>query len=61
MRSQPFQNDIRRYFEDDIRHKKDGQGGVKIVALELEILLQTIDGGIANIDPRYASRCRESG
>lgn len=50
MRPQPFQDEVGRYLENDIRHKEDSQGDVEVVALELEILGQTIDGGISNID-----------
>lgn len=59
MRSQPFQNDVRRYLKDHIWHEEDGQGDVKLLALELEISLQTIDDGIANVDTAHARRLGE--
>lgn len=37
MRSQPIQDDVRRSLKDHIRHEEDGQGDVKLVALELEV------------------------
>lgn len=56
MRPQPFQDEVGRYLENDIRNKEDSQGDVEVVALELEILWQPIDGSISNIDSGHASR-----
>ncbi len=52
MRSQPIQDDIRRSLKDHIRHEEDGQGDVKLVALELEVFLQPLDSKIANVTLR---------
>lgn len=58
-RPQSFQDDVGRYLEKDIWHEEDGQGGIELIALELEILLQTKDGGIADVGSAHASRFGE--
>jgi hypothetical protein len=48
---QLFEEDVRRNFEDNIRHEEDGQGGVVFNSLQLEIFHQAINGGIGNVRP----------
>ena len=55
MRPQAFQDDVRRDLEKDIGHEEDGQGGVEVVALELEILLQAIDSGVTNVNATHVN------
>jgi len=56
MRPQQFQEDVQRCLKNHIRHEEVGQGDIELVALELEICVQTIDNSIVNVDATHASR-----
>lgn len=51
MWSEPFQYHVGRNLEKNIGHKEDCQCSIEVIAHEPEILLQTINSRVADVDP----------
>ena len=52
MRTQPLQQYIGRDLEEDIRHEKDGQSDISLLAHEMQLRWQTHGQGIGYVDSR---------
>ena len=50
MRFKLAQQEIRRYFEEDVRDVEDGERDVDLVALEMEVLLEAERDGVGDVN-----------
>ena len=50
MRLEPFQQDIGRNLEENIRNEEDGEGDIGLVAFEVQVFRQPECEGVGNID-----------
>ena len=50
MRLQPFQQHVGRDLEEDVGDEEDGEGHIRLVAFEVQVLRQTEREGVGDVD-----------